>query len=80
MDKSVAKQLRFELLKFSEMYLRGSDHFTRIPGASATFRFHGTAVWYFCHMNNNSAVVKISLDGGEPDIVNTADPASRSVS
>ncbi|KAG8686137.1 hypothetical protein FRC08_012731 [Ceratobasidium sp. 394] len=56
----------------SSIYFRGSAHTTQTPGDSCTFRFVGTDIWYFTDFAPGNAVVRISIDGGAPETVNTA--------
>ncbi|KAG8697330.1 hypothetical protein FRC09_007936, partial [Ceratobasidium sp. 395] len=56
----------------SAAYYQNSMHKTTNPGDSATFRFNGTAVWYFTDMINGNAPVLISIDGGQGEMVQTA--------
>ncbi|KAG9097159.1 hypothetical protein FRC07_010828, partial [Ceratobasidium sp. 392] len=63
----------------STIYLRGSARTTRFPGETCTFRFSGTAVWYFTDYAMGNAAVAISVDGGPPETVNTT-AASRTAS
>jgi hypothetical protein len=50
---------------------RGDAHYTQVPGATATFTFFGSAVEYITTKDQDRGIVKISVDGGEPDTVNT---------
>lgn len=56
------------------VYLGGGQHSSTSPGAVITFKFNGTAVWYFCDQYENNTIVSISLDGGAGETVNTASP------
>ncbi|KAG8744308.1 hypothetical protein FRC10_010380 [Ceratobasidium sp. 414] len=59
----------------STIYLGGSAYSTRFPAESCTFRFSGTAVWYFTDYSMGNAVVVISVDGGPVEAVNTTAPS-----
>ncbi|KAF8605543.1 hypothetical protein BDV93DRAFT_554398 [Ceratobasidium sp. AG-I] len=61
--------------KHRGIYLGGTQHSSSTPGGSAIFRFNGTAVWYFCDQYDSNSVVSVSVDGGAPDMVNTASTA-----
>jgi len=54
------------------IYLGGTQRTSAIPGAAFTFKFNGTAVWYFCDRYETNAVVSIVLDDAEGETVNTA--------
>lgn len=38
-------------------------HRTNTPGSSVTFKFNGTAAWYFSDMNPTHGTVNITIDG-----------------
>ncbi|KAF8605551.1 hypothetical protein BDV93DRAFT_521395 [Ceratobasidium sp. AG-I] len=52
--------------------LGGTQHSSAVLGATATFTFNGTAVWYFSNQRKENTMVSISLDGGEPDGIDTS--------
>ena len=54
------------------VFLGGTQSSSDSPGAAITFRFNGTAVWYFSDHQANNTVVSVSVDDDLPDIVNTA--------
>ncbi|KAF8605549.1 hypothetical protein BDV93DRAFT_554403 [Ceratobasidium sp. AG-I] len=56
----------------SGFYFGGTQHSSRSPGGVITFPFNGTAVWYFSDQYENNTMVGVSLDGGAPDMINTA--------
>ncbi|KAF8599936.1 hypothetical protein BDV93DRAFT_559922 [Ceratobasidium sp. AG-I] len=45
-------------------YYRNTLHATQHPGSTATFKFKGTAVWYFSDIDVPHGNVQISVDGG----------------
>ncbi|KAF8599934.1 hypothetical protein BDV93DRAFT_525773 [Ceratobasidium sp. AG-I] len=45
-------------------YYGNSLHATRHPGSTVTFKFNGTAVWYFSDIDVPHGNVQISVDGG----------------
>ncbi|KAG8744309.1 hypothetical protein FRC10_010381 [Ceratobasidium sp. 414] len=53
-------------------YFQNAMHKTTNPGDSATFKFNGTAVWYFTDMMSGNAAVLITVDGGQGEEVQTA--------
>ncbi|KAG9079207.1 hypothetical protein FS749_008731 [Ceratobasidium sp. UAMH 11750] len=55
-------------------YFQNAMHKTGNPGDSATFKFNGTAVWYFTDMISGNAPVIVSVDGGQGETVQTAPP------
>ncbi|QRV94397.1 hypothetical protein RhiJN_22415 [Ceratobasidium sp. AG-Ba] len=52
-------------------YYGGLQHSTITPGDSVTFSFLGTAVWYFSDKRAENGWAKISVDGGEAELVST---------
>ncbi|KAG8787406.1 hypothetical protein FRC12_015594 [Ceratobasidium sp. 428] len=53
-------------------YYGGSITRSQTPGSTITFKFTGTAVWYYAAMFNRfSGTANISLDGGPADVINT---------
>ncbi|KAF8600574.1 hypothetical protein BDV93DRAFT_525309 [Ceratobasidium sp. AG-I] len=61
-------------------YLGGTVHSSGIPGATFTFKFNGTAVWYFSDQHENYTTASISIDGGAPELVDTSSPTGEWVS
>ncbi|KAF8605555.1 hypothetical protein BDV93DRAFT_521400 [Ceratobasidium sp. AG-I] len=57
-----------------EFYLGGTQRTSKIPGSTATFKFNGTAVWYFTDTYNINAMLNISLDGAPAEVVNGNSP------
>ncbi|KAG8796019.1 hypothetical protein FRC12_006348 [Ceratobasidium sp. 428] len=57
------------------LYFNNTQRSSLHPGATATFTFTGTDVWYFCDDYWGNANVSISVDGGEGEIIDTSTPA-----
>lgn len=62
-----------------QVFLGGAQHLSTALGASATFTFNGTAVWYFCNQQEKGTIVDIRVDGGEPELIDTESTGGRSV-
>ncbi|KAG9082974.1 hypothetical protein FS749_006420 [Ceratobasidium sp. UAMH 11750] len=59
------------------VYYGGSIAMSRNPGSTITFKFNGTAVWYFAAMFNLfSGTANISVDGEPADVINTFAPSA----
>ncbi|KAG8721155.1 hypothetical protein FRC08_015453 [Ceratobasidium sp. 394] len=50
-------------------YFGRSLHVSETPGDSVTFKFKGTAVWYFSNTNRRHGNVQIRVDGGGAEAV-----------
>ncbi|KAF8602908.1 hypothetical protein BDV93DRAFT_545056, partial [Ceratobasidium sp. AG-I] len=59
-------------------FFGGHEHTTSTPGASLTFSFNGTAVWYFSDKRAQNGWVLISVDGSKGELVSTFLPDSDS--
>lgn len=54
------------------LFFDGTEHTSHSQGAAITFKFNGTAVWYFSDQRVENTVVTISIDGAAGETVNTA--------
>ncbi|KAF8600539.1 hypothetical protein BDV93DRAFT_510735 [Ceratobasidium sp. AG-I] len=57
-------------------YFGETQHGSGVPGSTITFKFNGTAVWYFSDRSENNTIVSISLDGAQAETVNTSSPTA----
>lgn len=58
------------------IHLGGTQRASAVPGSTVTFRFNGTAVWYFADRSVNNTIVSISLDGAPAETVDTSYPTT----
>ncbi|KAF8605546.1 hypothetical protein BDV93DRAFT_506651 [Ceratobasidium sp. AG-I] len=65
-------QLLWVIVDHIRIYFGGYQHSSTTPGATITFKFTGTAVWYFCDRFDSNTLVNISLDGRPGETVDTA--------
>ncbi|QRV91961.1 transmembrane protein [Ceratobasidium sp. AG-Ba] len=58
--------------KNQHMYFNDTEHCSTTPGASLSYTFNGTALWYFAEDYSASGRIKFTIDGGNEQYTSAA--------